>query len=121
MVSFNFPNMLDSAKASLIEDREATISNIRLLLASWKTSLFGDPYYGTNLKRFIHEQNNIVIRDLVIDDILLSLQTFIPQIYVQRKDITITQDKRDLYANVKCLSKLDSLEMSFSIKLTEDN
>ena len=121
MVSFNFPNMLNSAKADLINDKEATISNIRLLLASWKTSLFGDPYFGSTLKRFIYEQNNIVIKDLIIDDILLSLQTFIPQIYVQRKDITITQRKRDIFADIKCLSKLDSLEISFSIKLTEDN
>lgn len=121
MVSFNFPNMLDSAKANLIEDREATISNIRLLLASWKTSLFGDPYFGTNIKRFIYEQNNIILRDLIIDDILLSLHDFIPQIVTDRSKIKIEQKNRDVYATIDCTSKLDSLGLSFTIKLTEDD
>lgn len=120
MVSFGFPDMLNSAKANLIEDREATISNIRLLLASWKTSLFGDPYFGTNIKRFIYEQNDIILRDLIIDDILLSLQEFVPQIVTDRSRIKIRQENRDVYATIDCLSKLDSLELSFTIKLTED-
>ena len=121
MKSFDFPNMLSSAKANIIEDRDATVSNIRLLLASWKTSLFGDPFFGTNIKRFIYEQNNIILRDLIIDDIMLSLQTFIPQIYVQRKDIKIILKKTDVYAEITCMNKLDSISTTFSIKLTEDN
>ncbi len=121
MKSFNFPDMLSSAKANIIEDREATISNIRLLLASWKTSLFGDPYFGTNLKRYIYEQNDIILRDLIIDDILVSLQQFVPQIVTERKKIKIEQRGRDLYATIDCISKIDSLELSFSIKLNEDN
>ena len=55
MYSIAFPNMLSSANTNLVSDKEATVSNMRLLLASWKTSLFGDPYFGTNIKRFIHE------------------------------------------------------------------
>ena len=55
MYSIKFPDMLSSAKTNIIENHEATISNLRLMLASWKTSLFGDPYFGTNIKRFIHE------------------------------------------------------------------
>ena len=121
MVSFNFPDMLSSAKANLIEDKEATISNIRLLLASWKTSLFGDPYFGTNIKRFIYEQNDIILRDLIIDDILLSLQEFVPQIVTERKKIKIEQRGKDVFATVDCTSRLDSLDLSFTIKLTEDN
>ena len=33
------------------KDKEATLSNLKLLLGSSKMSLFGDPYYGTNLKK----------------------------------------------------------------------
>lgn len=121
MTSFNFPDMLNSARANLIEDREATISNMRLLLASWKTSLFGDPYFGTNIKSYIYDQNNVVLKDLIIDDIVLSLHEFMPQISVQRRDIIITQKKNDLYATITCINKLDSLEMNFTIKLTEDS
>lgn len=120
MISIAFPNMLSSAKVNLIKDHEATMSNMRLLLASWKTSLFGDPYFGTNLKRFIHDQNNIVIRDLVIDEIYLSLVTFMPQISIMRKDITITQKNDVLYAQINCINKLDSTIDLYEISLIEE-
>ena len=61
--------MFNSGGTRLLKDKDATISNTRLLLASWKNSLFGDPYFGTNIKRFIYQQNNIILRDLIIDDI----------------------------------------------------
>ena len=67
MYSIAFPNMFSTAKTNLVRDVDATMSNMRLLLASWKNSLIGDPYFGTNLKKFIYEQNNIVLRDLIID------------------------------------------------------
>ena len=49
MYSIGFPEMFSSAGTRLVEDREATMSNLRLLLASWKNSLFGDPYFGCNI------------------------------------------------------------------------
>ncbi len=121
MNSFDFPNMLSSAKANLIQDKEATISNMRLLLASWKTSLFGDPYFGTNIKKFIYEQNNIILRDLIIDDILLAIHDFMPQIYVQRRDINITIKKQEVYVTINCINKLDNTQLSFTVNLMEDN
>lgn len=121
MKSFDFPNMLSSAHANIIEDREATISNFRLLLASWKTSLFGDPYFGTNIKRFIYEQNNIILRDLIIDDIVLAIHDFMPQIYVERKDVIIKVKKQEVYAQITCINKLDNMQLNFTIKLMEND
>ena len=121
MKSFNFPNMLSSANANIIENTEATISNFRLLLASWKTSLFGDPYFGTNIKRFIYEQNNIILRDLIIDDIVLAIHDFMPQIYVERKNIFITIKNQEVYVTINCINKLDNEATNFTINLMEDN
>ena len=56
--SFNFPNMLGSNSTNIITDKDAIKSNLRLLLASERTSLFGDPYFGTALKQPIFEQSN---------------------------------------------------------------
>lgn len=120
MNSIAFPNMFTTSKTRLLENREATASNMRLLLASWKKSLFGDPYFGTNLKKFIFEQNNIVLQDLIIDDIYVSLQIFMPQIYLTRKDITISHDGTDLYASINCINKLDNTANMYQIKLTSD-
>ena len=67
MYSINFPKMFTSAKTLLVEDHDAILSNLKLLLASDRTALFGDPYYGTELKKFIYEQNNSILKDLVIN------------------------------------------------------
>jgi hypothetical protein len=120
MYSIAFPDMFNSGGTKLLKDQEATISNTRLLLASWKNSLFGDPYFGTNIKRFIYQQNNIILRDLIIDDIFVSLQQFIPQINVKREDIEIINDGVDVYANINCINKLEDQPNMYQIKLTTD-
>lgn len=120
MYSISFPDMLSSAQTLLLKDKEATMSNMRLMLASWKTSLFGDPYFGTNIKRFIHEQNNIILQDIIIDDIFVSIQEFMPQVFVKREDITITLKQTDVYCTINCMNKLDNEFDLYTINLTED-
>jgi len=120
MFSIAFPEMFATSRTLLVEDKEATCSNLKLLLASWKKSLFGDPYFGTNLKRFIYEQNNVVLRDLIIDDIYVSLQIFMPQLSLTRKDIVITHDKTALYATINCINKIDNQPNLYQIRLMTD-
>ena len=120
MHSISFPEMFSSAKTNLVEGREATMSNMRLLLASWKRSLFGDPYFGTNLKKFIHENNNIVLRDLIIDEIYVSLITFMPQVFVKRKDIVVDSDGTSVYATINCINKLDNEVNTYQIDLVTE-
>ena len=120
MYSIKFPDMLNSAGTNLIEDHEATVSNLRLMLASWKTSLFGDPYFGTNIKRYIHEQNNIVLRDLIIDDINLAIHDFMPQIQTSRDQITVKQEKDQVYVKIGYTNRIDNQPDIYTIILTED-
>lgn len=121
MYSIKFPDIFSSAKTNLIKDNEATLSNTKLLIASWKDSLFGDPYFGTNIKRYVYEQNNIILRDIIIDDIFESIRTFIPQILVRRDWIKINQKNSELYATINCINKLDNQPDMFDIRLTNDN
>ena len=120
MYSIAFPEIFSSAGTRLIKDKDATISNLRLLLASWKNSLFGDPYFGSNIKNFIYEQNNIILRDLIIDDIYVSIQQFMPQIYIKREDIEIINDGVDVYVNINCINKVDKELITYQINLTSD-
>jgi hypothetical protein len=120
MYSIAFPEMFSGVRTNLVQDREASLSNMKLLLASWKNSLFGDPYFGTRLKNYIYEQNNSVLRDLVIDDIYVSLQEFMPQIYVERKDIVIESKGTSIYANITCTNKLDRTINLYQIKLLSE-
>ena len=119
MNSIAFP-MLNNSSTNIIKDHDATASNLKLLLLSDKTSLFGDPYFGTNIKKLIHDQNNIVIRDLVIDDIYTAITTFMPQIIVKRGDIKVTSDRSNVYVNIKCLNLIDYTTDLYNINLTSD-
>ena len=99
---------------------EATISNLKLLLSAERGSLFGDPYFGTLLKRVIYEQNDQILRDLIIDEIYTSIITFMPQIYIKRTDIEITSDGVTVFASLKFTSLMDGQPDLYTIKLTSD-
>ena len=118
MYSINFPKMFTSAKTLLVEDHDAILSNLKLLLASDRTVLFGDPYYGTELKKFIYEQNNSILKDLVIDEIYETIILFLPQIYLSRSDIDVTSDGVDLFATIRCTYYLDQKSDLYEINLT---
>lgn len=118
MNSINFPNMLNNTTTNLIKDKEATASNLKILLMSDKTSLFGDPYFGTLLKKYIFEQNNAILRDLIVDEIYTSIRIFLPQILVTRKDIIVTSDGVDIFVRIKCLNLLDYTTNVYNINLT---
>ena len=70
MYSIAFPNMLSINRTNIVKDHDATYSNLYLILKTVvKDSLFGDPYYGTNLLRVIYQQNNVILYDIVSDEI----------------------------------------------------
>lgn len=117
MISIAFPNMFDSAKTNLIEDKKATLNNLQLLLLSDRWSLLGDPYYGASFKRALFEQNNVVIRDLMIDEIYTTILLFMPQVKVERKDILLRSSKENLYADIKCTYRQDGTTNLYTLVL----
>ena len=120
MYSINFPDMFATSRTKLVKDHDATLSNLKLLLASEKTSLFGDPYFGTILKRIIYEQNTPVLQDLVIDEIYTSILMFMPQIKITRKDISLSSDGTNLYAKINCINLIDYTNNLYNIRLTNN-
>lgn len=119
MYSINFPKMVSNTNAILISDHDATYQNLRLVLLSEKYTLLGDPYFGTNLKKLTFEQNNSILRDIVIDDIYNAILNFMPQLKINRNDITITSDKEKLYVNIKAVNYLDYQLDTYNINLTD--
>lgn len=107
MNSIAFPWIFKDTTTNVVEDIDATRSNMRLLLTSDQLGLFGDPAFGTNIKRLLFEQNNNVLRDIVIDDIYTAILQFMPQVLVDRKDIKITTNGSTLQAKIKALNMLD--------------
>lgn len=119
MYSIDFPNMFTNSKTNLIQDKDAVRNNLKLVLLSTKKELFGDPDFGTNLKKFLFDQNSTVLRDLVVEEIYTAIQIFVPQIKTERKNIEIVSDKETLYANVAYTYVKDKIPDMFTIKLTE--
>ncbi len=119
MYSFNFPSMLSSATANLKTDKDAVRSNVLLLLQSERNTLWGDPYYGTQLKRLLFEQASHIIVDLVVDEIYTTLVTFIPQIFIKREDITLSSNGADIYVELKYTLMTDNSVDIYTINLTD--
>lgn len=105
--SFSFPNMFNTGSTKLKYDSEATKQNLELLLMSTKQSLFGDPGYGTNIKKILFEQNNAILKDIVIDDIYTNIATYLPQLRVKREDIELVANGKSLYVNLRARNMLD--------------
>lgn len=123
MRSIAFPNIFSQTYVNMVEDYDASFQNLILLLQSNKGELFGDPYYGTNLKKFLFDQNDIILRDLVADDIYSAIKLFMPQISVDRSDIVIKSDTRgNITASIKAVNKLDfSTDLYNIILLQSEN
>lgn len=117
MQSISFPKMFTNTTTRLLSDHEATVSNLKLLLLSEKNSLFGDPYFGTNIRKLIFEPNNVVLQDIVIDEIYTAILQFMPQVLVKRTDITIVQQGSDLFVTIRALNLLDYTTDLYNINL----
>ena len=63
MYSCDFPDIFSGQKVKLLKDREAIINNLYLVLSSAKRTLLGDPFFVTDLRRYLFEQNNVFIED----------------------------------------------------------
>ena len=118
MNAVQFPDMLSNNQTQIVFDYEATLQNLTYLILSSKKTLFGDPYFGTSIKRLMFEQNNKILQDLIIDDIYTAILTFMPQLILDRKDIKVTSDRDTVYVNIKATNLLDYQTNLYNINLT---
>jgi len=119
MYSLAFPDMFTTSRTKLYEDREATLSNLKLLLLSFKGNLLGDPYFGTNIHKIIYSNNTQILKDLIVDDIYVAISQFMPQLRVARKDIDIYGDGKNLYATINATNLLNYTTNMYEINLIQ--
>ena len=119
MYSLAFPKMLTNTTTKIVSGYDATYNNLKLLLQSEKYSLFGDPYFGSSLKKLTFEQNNQILYDLVVDDIYIAILTFLPQIKLERRNIVITPNRAHIGINITATNLLDYTTDLYSITLTQ--
>ena len=126
MRSIKFPKMFNTNTTRVWKAndfKKATGQNTKLLLNCERGELFGDPYFGLMLRHFLFDQNNYVLRDQVIDMIYTQLAIFIPQIHVERKDISIFQDreKAKLICEFHGISQIDYTLNTYQLVLFDQS
>ena len=117
MKSISFPNMFSGNTTNIVKDFDATRQNTVLLLHSEKGELFGDPYFGIRLKRYLYEQNNYILKDVIIDEIYVQLALFMPQLLVKRNDIKLITDRSKIYCKFKALNQANFTTDMYSLVL----
>ena len=117
MNAVKFPNMITSNKTNIVKDKDATEQNLRLLLLSFKYSMFGDPYFGSNLRKLLFESNNVILQSLVVDDIYSVISGYMPQIKVVRNNISVVSDGNTVSVNIVAQNMLDYSYSEYSIRL----
>jgi hypothetical protein len=125
MRSLQFPKMFNTNTSNVCESADydaATRQNILLLLESGRGRLLGDPYFGNALEQYLFEQNNYVLKDIVIDLLYNQIVNFIPQLKVERRDIDIIQDaaRGKLIARITGLSMIDYKVHTYSLNLLQN-
>ena len=126
MRSIHFPHMFNTNSTRVWKSSEhlkATKQNTKLVLYSERGELIGDPYFGLMLRQFMFDQNNYILRDQIIDMIYTQLAIFIPQVHVERKDITIFQDreKAKLYCEFSGINQIDYQLNTYQLVLFDSN
>lgn len=117
MNSIGFPNMFNSSATLVVKDKDASMQDLKLLLASEKGELFGDPFFGIRLKKYMFDQNNYILRDVLVDEIFTQLRVFAPQLTVNRNDIKIIQKDNKLIATIKGINNLDFTTDMYQLEL----
>ena len=117
MNSIAFPKMIKNNHVQTASDYDATLQNMKLLLGSEKGEFRFDPFFGIRLKRYLFEQNNPVLMDVLIDEIYEQLVIFMPQLIITRSDITLTKDTAKDYVNIKARNQKDFELNSYNLVL----
>ena len=122
MRSIKFPKMFNTNNTCVwksTEYNEATRQNTKLLLHCERGELIGDPYFGLLLKHFMFDPNSYVLRDQIIDMIYTQLAQFIPQVKVERKNISVFQDreKGKLYCEFSGVNQIDYITNTYTLVL----
>ena len=117
MNAVRFPKMFNSNKTAIVKDKEATEQNLKALLASFKKTLLGDPYFGSNLQKLLFEHNNIVLQDLVADDIYSTITAYMPQIRVIRNNITVESTGSTVNVHIRAQNLLDYSFNEYTLNL----
>lgn len=116
-----FPKLFENNVTSIItDDANATLQSMHLLVGSEAETLFGDPEFGLKIRRFAFDQNNYILKDILIDEIYSKIITFMPNIFIERKNITLDQVDHVIYAKITCKNRDNFQTNTYNLALLQD-
>ena len=125
MRSYKFPKMFQTNSSRIWREDEhgrATKQNAILLLHSERGEFECDPYFGLLLKHYIFNQNNYILKDMLIDTIYTQIAIFLPQIKINRNDIDIIPDQKGrLHCSFSGINQIDYTHNTFNLLLFDEN
>lgn len=119
MNSIGFPKMFRGNSTIVTEGNEAVRNDLHLLLSSENGEFVFDPGWGIKLKKYTFNQNNYILRDILIDELYTKILTFFPQLVLTRKDIRIKQSGKKLFAEIQAKNTLDFKTNMYSLVIFE--
>ena len=121
MKSLDITNLFQSINhVGIVEGADATIQNLKLLLLSNKLTLFGDPYFGTNLQNLLFNKNNKILKDIILDEIYTAIIDFMPQLTLNRNEIDLKIDKEKISLVINSKNNLNYITDLYNINLTSE-
>ena len=117
MNCLSFPSIFKGNSTKIITEDDATKVCLYLLLNCEKREMFGDPDFGIALKKYKFNQNNFVLKDILIEEIYTQITTFCPQIMINRKDIQIYQSNYKLACQLTYRNQKDFKVNVFNLVL----
>ena len=112
-----FPDMFTANTTNKYYEGDATKICLYLLLNSESGEMFGDPDFGVKLRKYFFNQNNYILKDVIIDEIYSKISIFCPQITLNRKNITLVRIKEKLIVNITYQNNKDFTPDSYNIVL----
>lgn len=96
--SFKFPYMFNTTTGETSLDSEFTSINrcLALICTTARGELFGDPEFGCTLYEHLFELDTPSVIDLIVSDIVNSIDKYEKRVTVTKNNISIEQDSTHL-------------------------
>lgn len=109
------PNVFSirSGETQLVKEFKAINQSINKILTTSKGELFGDPEFGCNLQTLLFEFQGNDLNSLIKEEIVTALNQYEKRIFIQEKDIEITNNQLSIEILIKYSLRYTDLRSSY--------
>lgn len=102
-----------SGETQLVKEFKAINQSINKILTTSKGELFGDPEFGCNLQTLLFEFQGNDLNSLIKEETVTALNQYEKRIFIQEKDIEITNNQLSIEILIKYSLRYTDLRSSY--------